>query len=99
MVTAMQAGESLRAVARSLRVSLRTVQRWVTRAGRRRLDRVDWADHLPVAHRVYRTPPEVEDKVLSLRRELRETSASQVTLRVWHLAAYSLGRPTWRWQP
>ena len=75
MVSAVQAGESLRAVARTFRVSLHTVQRWVTRAGRRRLDRVDWADQPPVAHRVYRTPPEVEDQVLRLRRELRETSA------------------------
>ncbi len=75
MVAAVQAGEPLRAVARSFRVSLRTVQRWVTRAGRRRLDRVDWADQPPVAHTVTRTPPEVEDQVLGLRRELRETSA------------------------
>jgi hypothetical protein len=75
MVAAVQAGESLRAVARSFRVSLHTVQRWVTRAGRRRLDRVDWADQPPVSHTVYRTAPEVEDRVLRLRRELRELSA------------------------
>ena len=68
MVAAVEAGESLRAVARSFRVSLRTVQRWVTRAGRRRLDRVDWADQPPVAHTVCRTPPEVEERILMLRR-------------------------------
>ena len=75
MGTAVQAGQSLRAVARTFRVSLHTVQRWGARAGQRRLDRVDWADQPPVAHTVYRTPPEVEDQVLGLRRELRETSA------------------------
>jgi len=75
MVAAVQAGQSLRAVARTFRVSLHTVQRWVARAGRRRLDRVDWADQPPIAHTVSRTPPEVEDQVLRLRRELRDTSA------------------------
>jgi hypothetical protein len=75
MVAAVQAGQSLRAVARTFRVSLPTVQRWVARAGRQRLDRVDWADRAPIAHTVYRTPPEVEEHVLALRRDLRETSA------------------------
>jgi hypothetical protein len=75
MVAAVQSGQSLRAVARSFRVSLHTVQRWVARAGRRRLDRVDWADQPPIAHTVYRTPTEVEERVLNLRRELREISA------------------------
>jgi len=75
MVAAVHAGQSLRAVARTFRVSVPTVQRWVARAGRRRLDRVDWADQPPIAHMVYRTPPGVEDHVLTLRRELRDTSA------------------------
>jgi len=75
MVAAVQAGQTLRAVARTFRVSLPTVQRWVARAGRRRLDRVDWADQPPVAHTVYRTPPEGEEHILMLRRDLRETSA------------------------
>lgn len=75
MVAAVQAGQTLRAVARTFRVSLPTVQRWVARAGRRRLDRVDWADQPPIAHAVHRTPPEMEEHILTLRRELRETSA------------------------
>lgn len=75
MVAAVHTGQSVRAVARAFRVSVPTVQRWVTRAGRRRLDRVDWADRPPIAHRISRTPPRVEDQVLTLRRELRDTSA------------------------
>ncbi len=75
MVAAVQAGQALRAVARTFRVSLPTVQRWVARGGYQRLDRVDWADRAPIAHTVYRTPPEVEEHVLMLRRDLRETSA------------------------
>ena len=75
MVAAVHTGQSVRAVARAFRVSVPTVQRWVTRAGRRRLDRVDWADRPPIAHRISRTPPGVEDQVLTLRRELRDTSA------------------------
>lgn len=47
----------------------------MARAGRRRLDRVDWADQPPIAHTVYRMSPEVEEQVLRLRRDLRETSA------------------------
>jgi len=75
MVAAVHTGQSVRAVARAFRVSVPTVQRWVTRAGRRRLDRVDWADRPPIAQRISRTPPGVEDQVLTLRRELRDTSA------------------------
>lgn len=75
MVEAVQAGQSLRAVARAFRVGHRTVRRWVARAARRRLDRVEWADRPPIPHTVDRTPPQVEAHVLDLRRELRETSA------------------------
>lgn len=75
MVAAVHAGQSLRAVARSFRVSLRTVQRWVARAGQQRLDRVDWADQAPIPHTVARTAPDVEYHVLTLRQGLRDTSA------------------------
>ena len=75
MVEAVQAGQSLRAVARDFRVSLPTVQRWVARAAGRSLEAVAWGDRPPIPHRIQRTPPEVEARVLALRRELREASA------------------------
>ncbi len=59
MVAAVQGGDSLWAVARTFQTSLCTVQRWVAWAGRRRLDRVDWADQPPLPHTVVRTAPEV----------------------------------------
>lgn len=65
----------MREVARQFRVGLATVQLWVRRAEGCRLDRVDWGDR-PSGRRmaVNRTPREMEDKVLTLRRELKETS-------------------------
>jgi len=74
MVAAVRRGASLRTVARRFRVSLLTVQRWVQRANGRRLDRVDWSDRPHVAHTIHRTDAAVEDLVLHLRRELRDTS-------------------------
>ena len=73
---AVRRGRSLRKTARQFRVHLRTVQRWVSRAGRQRTDRVDWTDQPSgcrhVAHRVSMA---VEDRILDLRRELRQCSA------------------------
>jgi hypothetical protein len=75
MVAAVRAGASLRATARQFQVSLLTVQRWVARTAGQRLDRVDWSDQPSTPqHQPTRTCPEVEDAVLSLRAELRETS-------------------------
>jgi transposase-like protein len=74
MVEAVRHGSSLRATARRFGVGLGTVQRWVTRAGNVRLDRVDWGDRPDRPHRTTRTDPEVEALVLLVRRELRETS-------------------------
>jgi hypothetical protein len=67
----------------------------VARAAGKRLDRVDWTDQPPLAHTVYRTPPEVEDRVLRLRRELRDTSA------LGEYGAVALHRewPVARWGP
>lgn len=50
MVRLVRAGQSYRQVARTLRVSVSVVARWVQRAGKLRLDRVDWRDrsHRPV---------------------------------------------------
>ena len=70
----VRAGESMRAAARSARVSLDTVQRWVARAEGQRLDRVDWTDQAPIAHAIRRTAPRIETLVLRLRRELKDQS-------------------------
>jgi hypothetical protein len=67
-------GASLRAAARSARVSLDTVQRWVALAEGQRLDRVDWTDRAPIAHTIRRTTPGIETLVLRLRRELKDQS-------------------------
>jgi hypothetical protein len=67
-------GASLRAAARSARVSLDTVQRWVARAEGQRLDRVDWTDQAPIAHTIRRTAPGIETLVLRLRRKLKDQS-------------------------
>jgi len=75
MVAAVRAGASQRAVAQRCHVSLLTVQRWVQRAGRRRLDRVDWADQSHRPRRIARTPLAVEERVLTLRRVLCIESA------------------------
>ena len=74
MVAAVRSGESLRSVARRLGVSLRTVQRWVARAGDRRLDRVDWTDRSRAPLRTRRTSPAIEDEILEARQRLREES-------------------------
>ncbi len=75
MVAAVRRGISLRAAARQFRVSLSTVQWWVRRAGTQRLDRVDWADRLRRPHRIHRTPPVLEERVLAVRRTLQTESA------------------------
>jgi putative transposase len=74
-VDAVRRGASLRAVARRFHVALATVQRWVRRAAKQRLDRVAWDDRpcgLPVP--VNKTTDTVEDLVLSIRQELRQHS-------------------------
>ena len=75
MVEAVRGGLSLRQVADQFGVALCTVQRWVARAGDQRLDRVDWTDRpcgLPTP--VNRTDRPLEDLVLTIRQQLRETS-------------------------
>ena len=74
MVAEVRAGVPMRAVARAHHVSLSTVQWWCQRAGARSLEEVDWRDHPPIAGRIHRTAAAVEDLVLGLRRELKETS-------------------------
>ena len=75
MVEAIRRGMSLRQVASRFGVALRTVQRWVARAADQRLDRVDWSDRtcgLPAP--VNRTERALEDLVLTIRQQLRDTS-------------------------
>jgi len=74
MVAAVRRGISMRAVARRFHVSLAVVQWWVRRARGQRLDRVDWGDRSRRPHRTRRTPRRVEDRVLALRRQLRDES-------------------------
>src|SRR5262245_5903498 len=75
MVAAVRAGASMRSVARAHGVSLATVQWWLRRAGQQPLEEVDWTDHAPIPGRTRRTESPVEEAVLAVRRELKETSA------------------------
>jgi putative transposase len=74
MVTAVREGASMRSVARAHDVSLSTVQWWCRRTRGRPVDQADWSDQPPIAHRIRRTQDAVENRVLVLRRELKETS-------------------------
>lgn len=74
MVEAVRAGEGQRETARRFGVSLATVQHWLKRAADRPLTGVDWSDLPPVAVRVSRTPVDMEDRILDIRRTLREVS-------------------------
>ena len=75
MVSQVRDGVSQRAVSRSFRVSLSTVQRWVARAGDLPLGEVDWGAR-PAGCRVSprRTKAGVEQRVLVIRRQLRTKS-------------------------
>ena len=63
-------------VAKQFGVSKSQVDRWVERAQRKRLDRVDWSDR-PLGPRTphNRCSTELEEVVLAIRKELKETSA------------------------
>lgn len=78
MVAAVRRGLSLRKVAQQFRVGLTTVYRWVQRAARKRLDRVDWLDRSRRPHKTTRTDPAIEDRVLSLREQLRGSDLGQL---------------------
>lgn len=74
MVAAVRRGASQRSVARRFGVSLSTVQHWVDRAAKQRLDRVDWSDRRKASRRApNRTPPWLEDRVLDKRTELKRS--------------------------
>jgi transposase-like protein len=71
MVKAVREGAAMRAVARRFGVSLLTVQRWVQRSAGQRLDRSEWDDRSHRPHRLQRTPAAVEERVVSVRQELK----------------------------
>lgn len=75
MVCGVRRGESIRSVARRFRVGLATVHYWVCRARKRRLDRVDWNDRPPVPQLTRRTDTAMEDLIVTVRRELKASSA------------------------
>jgi len=76
MVAEVRRGASRRAVAKKFGVSKSQVDRWVHRAGDKRLDRVDWSDK-PSGPRTphNKSSLEVEEQVLAIRKELKEVSA------------------------
>lgn len=76
MVAEVRRGLSLRAVARQFGVRLAAVQHWVKRAGDERLDRVVWSDR-PRGCRSApnRTSPRMEERIVEIRRVLRDHSA------------------------
>ncbi len=73
MVALARRGKSMRHVARRFGVSLCTVQRWVEWAGGERLDRVEFGGK-PPGRAANRTGSSVEDRVLSVRKRLKEHS-------------------------
>lgn len=75
MVAAVRGGASQRSVARRSGVGLPTVQRWLARAGDQDLDAVDWIDHSSAPRQqAGRIARELEDRILDVRRQLREES-------------------------
>ena len=75
MVAAVRRGVGMREVARRFRVALATVQLWVARTDGQRLNRADFTGRRPGRRQaVNRSAPDVENLVLSLRRELKDTS-------------------------
>lgn len=71
----VRSGKSMHHVARQFKVSVSAVARWVERAAGRRLDRVDFSDCKPGCARGWnRTATHVEQRIVELRRSLREES-------------------------
>ena len=74
MVSAVRKGLAVRAVARLFRVDHSVVRKWLKRAGRRRLDRVDFGSQSRAPKTLQRTAAEMEDLILEVRRWLQEES-------------------------
>ena len=73
MVRAVRAGRSVRRVAKEFGLSVGAVAYWVERARGKRLDRVNFEDRKP-GGASNRTPVQMEQHILSVRRSLRDTS-------------------------
>src|SRR6188508_1206841 len=75
MVRSVRSGKSMHQVAARFRVSTSVVARWVHRAGEHRLERVDFSDRKPGCVEGWnRTAPDIEQRIVELRRSLREES-------------------------
>src|SRR5688572_10534443 len=74
MVLAVRQGASIREVARRYCCGVATVHLWVRRVGDRPLSEINWNDRPSLPHSIQRTVRIIEDLVLNLRRELRESS-------------------------
>lgn len=75
MVRAVRLGRSMHAIARQFNVSVSTVSLWVERARGQRLDRADFSDRAPgCALGWNRTASHVEQRIVDLRRQLRDES-------------------------
>jgi len=74
IVSAVRKGESIRTIARRFGIGLATVHLWIGRAGKRRLNQVDWSDRPAVAHVICRTDKAMEDLILTTRKQLKEVS-------------------------
>lgn len=75
MVNAVRWGGSIRKVARLYHVGVATVERWCERARNQSLKEVDWTDRPSAPHRIQRTSAPMEDLVLTVRHELKASSA------------------------
>lgn len=73
MVQEVRSGRSLRTVAAEFGVSVSTVAYWVDYSRGKRIDRVVFGNLTP-GRAWNRTTPEVEQRILSARRTLREES-------------------------
>ena len=73
MVEAVRAGQSLRQVAITFRVSVSTVAYWVEQAGNDRIDRARFANLKP-GRASNRTSTRIEQRILRTRRALRDHS-------------------------
>lgn len=75
MVAAVRGGASIRGVADRWGVSVGQVHYWVKHCKGQRLDRVDFSDRKRGARRAWnRSPPALERRVLTLRRDLQRDS-------------------------
>jgi hypothetical protein len=93
MVAAVRRGLALREVARRFRVALSTVQLRVERAQDQRLDRVVFSDHRPGRSQpANRSSSDLEDLVLTLRRDLKGTSdLGEFGAQAIHVALFDRG--------